>query len=123
MVKRMSHDAPYEIHMYAAVARMGADGRYPAGEQHPLLVFLKQAPDSEHDFDAAADVALRNGWVDADFTKAGTLPADAGENHVEPFHGCYMAAVRDGDAILVYDTPVKEAPPKNKPANPEPGVH
>jgi hypothetical protein len=119
----MSQDAAYEIHMYAAVAKMAQDGRYPAGEQHPLLIFLRQQPESEHDFDTAADVAHRNGWNDVDFTKAGTLPEDAGENHVEPFHGCYLAAVQQGESILVYDTPVKEAPPKNKPANPEPGVH
>ena len=108
----MSHDAHYEIHMFAAVARMAADGRYPAGEQHPLLVFVRQAPGTDHDFDTAEDIANRNGWTDVDFTKAGTLPDDAGENHVEPFHGCYMDAVDKGEAILVYDTPVKPAPPK-----------
>lgn len=90
-----------EIHMFLAVAQAAAPGRYPLGERHPMLIFVRQAPGSEHDFAAAEAAALKAGWADVDFTKAGTLPPEAAAAD-EPFRSCYAAALADGDAIMVY---------------------
>lgn len=99
-----------EIHLYMAVARSATAEPYPAGERHPVLVFLRQAEHSEHDFPAAETVAVKAGWSDVDFTKAGILPAEAEATMDERFRSHYRAALNDGDSLLVYDTVVRPAP-------------
>lgn len=103
----------YQIHMYLAVAQAETAVRHPAGELHPLLVFLRQPLGSGHDFDAAEAVAVKAGWTSLDFTKAGILPEDAGEQGEDTFRACYASAVTEGQALLVYDTVVRPAPPKS----------
>lgn len=98
-----------EIHLYMAVARSGTAVPYPAGERHPVLVFLRQAEHSEHDFPAAETVAVEAGWSDVDFTRAGTLPADAEPTMEAVFRSHYRAALSDGASLLVYDTVVRPA--------------
>ena len=67
-----------------------------------MHIYLRQAAGSEHNWDAAEAVAVNGGWAEVSLTKAGTLPTDAGERKEEPDRSCYHAALRDGDAILVY---------------------
>lgn len=100
----------FEIHMYMAVARAETTEKYPAGERHPVLVFLRQREHAEHDFSAAESVASEAGWAEVDFTKAGILPAEAEETMEEVFRSHYRAALNVGKSLLVYETVVRPAP-------------
>lgn len=111
----------HEIHMFLAVARCATEGRYPVGEHHPMLVFIRQEPATDHDFNAAELAALRGGWTEIDFTRAGTLPPEAAQQTDEPFASCYAEAVAKGYALMVYNTSVQPRPASQgqTPASPE----
>lgn len=102
-----------EIHMFSAVARAtdAAAGRR-AGDHHPLLIFLRQAPDEAHDLAAAAQAAEALGWDEVDITRAGTLPPDAADSMQDPVLGAYRAAVASGTGVVVFDATVRPAPRK-----------
>ena len=102
----------YEIHMFSAVAQAATVADVPAGEYHPMLIFLRQTPDRSHDLAAAAEVARGLGWVDVDITRAGTLPGDAGESMDEPVLIAYRSAVENGAGLRVFPAVVKPAPRK-----------
>lgn len=93
-----------------AVAQARHAPPYPAGECHPVLVFLRQLQDAEHDFDTAEALLQEAGWTEIDFTKAGILPADAYPQMDPAFGARYRQAMQDGVALLVYDTVVRPAP-------------
>lgn len=104
----------FEIHMFLAIGKAAEASGFPSGELHPLLVFLRQGAGEEHDFDRAESAALAQGWTALDFTKAGTLPSDAGTT-MDPAHlGCYQRAVEHGEGLWVYPSVVKPAPAKSK---------
>ncbi|HEX4873058.1 MAG TPA: hypothetical protein VFV27_12165 [Nevskiaceae bacterium] len=107
-------EQPFDMHLFSAVARSADPARshQPQGQRHPLLLFLRQPPGQDHDFDRAAALVAAAGWDEVDFTRAAVLPADAAEQPVEPYHGCYLDAVRLGHGLLVYATPVQVAPRK-----------
>jgi hypothetical protein len=113
----MNDDTHTEIHMFMAIGRATEGTRYPPGERHPILIMTRQLAGTGHDWDAAGEIAEKAGWTELDFTKAGTLPADAGEQTQEPFHSCHVAAQRDGGSLLVYDTVVSPAPVKKASAS------
>jgi len=102
----------YEIHMFSAVAQSATVADVPAGEHHPMLIFLRQNPDCGHDLAAAAEVARGLGWVEVDITRAGTLPGDAGESMDEVVLAAYRSAVENGAGLRVFPTVVKPAPRK-----------
>lgn len=102
----------FEIHMYSAVALATAATVQRAGQHHPLLIFLRQSPNSEHDLARAAGAASAQGWDEVDITRAGTLPADAGEAMEEPVRGAYVRAIEIGEGVLAFPAVVKPAPRK-----------
>lgn len=102
----------FEIHMYSAVARAFEVERVAQGQHHPMLIFLRQAEDEDHDLGRAAVVAEKRGWTEVDITKAGTLPPDAAAQMEGPILLAYTAAVERGEGLMVYETPVKVAPRK-----------
>jgi hypothetical protein len=99
----------FEIHMYSAVAQAAERSGFPAGELHPLLIFLKQAPGTAHDTPAAAFAASKAGWTRVDVTKAGTLPEDAGATMQDPVRAAYVSAVEGGVGVMAFDAVVKAA--------------
>lgn len=105
--------AAIEIHMFSAVARatQAVAGRTP-GQHHPLLIFVRQAADTEHDLAAAAAVAESQGWDGVDITRAGTLPPDAEAQMQEPLLGVYRAALQDGRGLIAFEAVVRPAPRK-----------
>lgn len=102
----------YEIHMFSAVAVATSATRFPPGERHPLLVFLRQAVGAGHDLRGAADAAQGAGWLDIDITRAGTLPEDAATSMEENVRAAYHAAVEAGAGLLAFDAVVRPAPRK-----------
>ncbi len=104
----MSH----EIHMFSAVAESASVEDVPAGEHHPMLIFLRQSPGREHDLAAAAAAAQSQGWVEVDITRAGTLPQDAGDAMDAPVLEAYRRAVDTGAGLKVFAAVVKPAPRK-----------
>ena len=99
----------FEIHMYSAVAQATDHSGFPAGELHPLLIFLRQASGSDHDTPAAAAAAAKAGWTRVDVTKAGTLPEDAGATMADPVRAAYVSAVEGGAGVMAFDAVVKPA--------------
>lgn len=57
-------------------------------------------------------MALRAGWEDVDFTKAGVLPADAEREMEDTFRARYREALERGESLLAYDAVVRPAPRK-----------
>jgi hypothetical protein len=106
-------NAAFDIHMFSAVARATAStvGRTP-GQHHPLLIFVRQRAQSDHDLAAAAATAQAQGWDEVDITRAGTLPADAETQMQEPVLSAYRAAKREGSAMVAFEAVVKPAPRK-----------
>ncbi|MGQ0700692.1 MAG: hypothetical protein ACT4PZ_20930 [Panacagrimonas sp.] len=102
----------FEIHMYSAVARLETAEPYAVGQRHPMLMFVRQPEDSEHDLAAAAAIATKAGWVEVDITKAGTLPPDAGASMDGPIRAAYVSAVERGEGLMVFETAVRPAPRK-----------
>ncbi len=102
----------HEIHMFSAVAEAGADCAYPNGERHPLLIFVRQAPGHAHDMGAAAAAATREGWIEVDITRAGTLPFDASDSMEPRVLEAYRRAVRNVTGMVVFEAVVKPAPRK-----------
>ena len=96
----------FEIHMFLAIAK-SASTYYPADERHALHIYLRQPLKTEHNWAAAEAIAIKNGWAQIAFKKAGTLPPESKERTDAPFRSCYEAAVRDGDSILVYSDPIR----------------
>ena len=104
----MSH----EIHMFSAVAEAGAGCGFPPGERHPMLIFVRQSPGSEHDLSAAAAAATHAGWHEIDITRAGTLPPDAADAMDPTVLAAYRRAVEGGAGLTVFEAVVKAAPRK-----------
>ena len=103
------------MHLFSLVAKAGPGLAYPADERHPLLIFVRQAPGADHDFEAADAIAGAAGWHDPDFLRAGTLPADAAGQPEEPFRSCYAEAMEKGGSLMVYQVAVTPAPRKDAP--------
>ncbi len=91
-----------EVHIFLGTAAAAGVAKYPTGERHAMHIYLRQAIGSEHDWNAAEAVALNGGWADVSLNKAGILPVDTAERKEEPERTCYLAALEEGDAILVY---------------------
>lgn len=102
----------FEIHMYSAVAKAVAVANRAPGQHGPMLIFVRQSQGSTHDLAAAAAVATREGWSEVDITKAGVLPADAGEAMDGAIRQAYEAAVQDGTGLMAYEVAVRPAPRK-----------
>jgi hypothetical protein len=102
----------HEIHMFSAVAVATATSGFPEGEHHPMLIFVRQPPDTGHDLAAAASVATQAGWIEVDITRAGTLPPDAPESMGEAVCGAYSSAVETGAGMTVFAAVVRAAPRK-----------
>lgn len=102
----------FEIHMYSAVARAVTAESFKSGLHHPMLIFLRQAANAQHDLAAAAAIAASAGWTEVDITKAGTLPPDAGAQMEGAIREAYAAAVECGEGLMVFDAAVKAAPRK-----------
>lgn len=102
----------FEIHMYSAVARAETAASFETGQQHPMLIFLRQAEHAQHDLAAAAAVATEAGWTGVDITRAGTLPPGAGAQMDGPILAAYTTAVEHGEGLMVFDAAVKVAPRK-----------
>ena len=108
----MSTTESHEIHMFSAVAEAGAGCGFPHGERHPMLIFVRQPPDSAHDLAAAAAAAGAAGWREVDITRAGTLPPDAADAMDPIVKAAYVRAVEGGAGLTVFEAVVKAAPRK-----------
>lgn len=95
-----------EVHIYLAVGKAAAGGTYPTGQSHALHVYLREPVDAPFDGRAAEAVALGKGWVLTEIRKASRITPESIQAAEDTVRACYEAALKDGSAILVYDTPV-----------------
>lgn len=91
----------YEIHVFLAKATSLNVENFSAGERHALHIYFRQPQHSDHDYQSAELVALKNGWTDIDLIQAKTL-VEPTNTKQEAIHSCFMHAFEHGSAILVY---------------------
>jgi hypothetical protein len=100
----------YEIHMFnaSAVATSVSTGAYRPGDRHAVLAFVRQAPDSDHDWDQAEGQLNSAGWTQVRFSGAGTLVAEDLTGNAAHLLDAYQAAGQDGFGFVVYEKPMSE---------------
>ncbi len=94
-----------EVHLFLATATAlsGNPSEHPYGERHALLIFISQAPETDHDWERAELIANDSRWSNLEFTKAGTLSSENLNGKDQVFIDCYEDALLKGSAILVYE--------------------
>lgn len=93
-----------EIHVFLAKATSLNVENFPAGKRHALHVYFRQPLNTDHDYQSAELVTLKNGWTDIELIQAKTLSKPI-EIKQETLHSCYTHALEYGSAILVYSEP------------------
>jgi hypothetical protein len=96
------------IHVFNAdaTARPGND-RYPAGQRHALLLFIRQSAESEYDWRDAERVVSEAGWGDIEMRKAGRLDLEPTATD-QTLRGAHQDAAVTGRSIVVYEDPIED---------------
>ena len=82
--------------------------RYPVGEKHPLLGFLRQHKGSAPDFETVTNEVEKLGWKNVNFNRASTLTNVEVLNSMHPSaSSSYEEAVNSGFAVIVYSDPIE----------------
>jgi hypothetical protein len=100
----------YEVHLFnaSAVATAVCVGAYRPGDRHAVLAFLRQAPGTDHDWDAAEGHLNSAGWAQVKFSRAGTLEAESLSGSADYLVGAYEEAALNGFGFVVYEKPMSE---------------
>ena len=100
----------YEVHLFnaSAVATSVCAGAYRPGDRHAVLAFLRQAADTDHDWDAAEGSLNSAGWAQVKFSRAGTLEAETLTGSASYLLGAYEDAAQNGFGFVVYEKPMSE---------------
>jgi hypothetical protein len=105
----MNHD----IHLYLAVGRPAAIGRYPLHEAHALHVYVRVPRGHAFDGPLAEAAAASGGWTLTEIRNASVVTAESMRNGDEAMQATFNAAQKDGAAVLVYDQPIPgDLPPR-----------
>ena len=98
----------FEIHVFLANATsssMAITG-FTDGNRHALILFKRQATETDHDFEAADEHLVSQGWKIVEITKAGTLTPESLNGKDADFCHAYEAALDAGNSIIVYRDPI-----------------
>jgi hypothetical protein len=100
----------YEVHLFngSAVATSACSGAYRPGDRHAVLVFLRQAQGTEHDWDVAEGELNSAGWTQVRFTRGGTVAAENLTGSADYLQGAFEEAARNGFGFVVYEKPMSE---------------
>ena len=94
-----------EVHVFTGSAASLSEERtgYPIGERHALLVFLRQAVDSEHDWATAEALVAAESWGDVSLERGGTIGPSSTLGEMTDMH---QAAMTNGGSIIIYRDPL-----------------
>jgi hypothetical protein len=98
----------FEIHVFLANATsssMAATG-FIGGDRHALILFKRQEAETDHDFEAADEHLVSQGWKNVEVTKAGTLTPESLNGKDVDFCNAYETALDAGNSIIVYRDPI-----------------
>ena len=97
----------YEIRTFIGIAcaNEGNVQNYPIGEKHAFNLFLRQARNSEPDFNCAEEIISESNWSEIELRKTGVISKEITEKSEEPFPAMYQSALKNGSALLIYSTP------------------
>ena len=100
----------YDIHLFQAIATAGAapENTYRPGDRHAMLVFVRQAHGTNHDWALAEASVSKVGWTQISFRRAGTLSAEKLNGKSNEFVGAFEQAMNAGFGLVVYSEPIAE---------------
>jgi len=100
----------HEVHLFnaSAVATSVCAGAHRPGDRHAVLAFLRQAADTDHEWDAAEGHLNSAGWAQVKFSGANILAAESLAGSGDYLLGAYEEAARNGFAFVVYEKPMSE---------------
>jgi len=98
----MSH----EIHIFLGTVCIAEEStqKYPAGEKHAILFYLKEAKDSEYNHYKAKEIITKQGFDNVEFTKAGKLHPDKMATDEQKRN--YENAIESGSTLILYTEPI-----------------
>jgi len=96
----------YEIHLYVGSVHITEKliHRYPVGEKHAFLFYLKELENSEYEPDKAADMIAKFGYDNIEFSRAGKL--DPEKLRSEEKEEYYQNALKTGSTFILYKDPI-----------------
>ncbi len=96
----------YEIHIYLGTACIAEESahKYPVGEKHAILFYLKEAKDSEYNHSKAKEIVTNLGFDKVEFTKAGKLHPDKMVTDEQKRN--YENAMESGSTLILYTEPI-----------------
>jgi hypothetical protein len=98
----------YEVHVFEAIGTASADseGAYRPGDRHAMMVFIRQAAETDHDWESAQAGVNDAGWSQVNFQRAGTLIPENLNGKDSDFVGAFEHAMHGGCGLVVYAAPL-----------------
>ncbi|WPU94150.1 hypothetical protein SNE25_01255 [Mucilaginibacter sabulilitoris] len=96
----------YEIHLFSGTACIteAATYKYPVGEKHAFLFFLRENKNSEYDSLKAEGLIISCGLNKIEFSREGKVSQEKAENSDKKKY--YDAAIESGSALILYSDPI-----------------
>jgi hypothetical protein len=97
----------YEIHLFSGTACIteAANYKYPVGEKHAFLLFLRQFKNTEYNQFEAEQVVTSCGLNKIEFSRAGKVSQERVENSDKKEY--YDSAIESGSALVLYSDPIQ----------------
>src|SRR5438067_10325160 len=98
----------FEITVFLGTAKASHNNpqRYKVGEEHPILLFLRQEKGSAHDWSRASNLFEEKGWFNVSLAKASPVATEELTSVHSQAVAAYKDAVEEGFAAVVFDEPV-----------------
>lgn len=97
----------YEVHIYSGTACITEKSsyKYPVGEKHPILLYLREEENSEYDPIEAEQIVSNLGLDNVEFSRMGKVSHDKAtiSNNKEYYHN----ALKSGSSLVLYTDPIK----------------
>ncbi|MBE9584666.1 hypothetical protein IM792_09435 [Mucilaginibacter sp. JRF] len=96
----------HEIHIYLGSGRIGKLSRYkfPVGEKHSFLLYLKAAINTDLDLTDAEKAVANYGLYEIEFSKFGKISPDRVND--DETRDNYNNAMATGSTLIVYSDPI-----------------
>ncbi|SDF50353.1 hypothetical protein SAMN05216464_11931 [Mucilaginibacter pineti] len=97
---------PYEIHIYVGAADITEKygPKYPMGERHAFLLYLRADNNSEYNLTEAEEMIIGLGLGKIEFSKVGKLSLEKVNNDEKREY--YNNAMKNGSTLIVYSDPI-----------------
>ena len=97
----------YEVHIYlgAGCITEKSSYKYPIGEKHAILFYLREGKDSEYNPINAEEIISNHGLDNIEFSKMGKATHDKAINGNNREY--YLNALENGSSLVLYRDPIK----------------